>query len=281
MTSAESLTIAVVPLAGGDALQRCMQATSHIAAQHRVIGPETAPTVPLRRKLAVEAATTTWIALIEDTCEPDDGWVDAFQEIARSPAGVAWGGPVEIASSLAPRALALACLEYGSFGRTATHRQAAGARPGPGVPVPHLPGLNLLYRRDAIAGRMGQLGLVESELHEELRRIGEMPRLHPALSVTCTAADPRGTSLASRFAHGRLYGGGLAERRGLLQRALGTLKCILLPAVLAMRASRGMPRGYRRPIAASVWIVAFATAWSCGEFVGLVAGRGHSDRAWS
>lgn len=281
MTSAESLTIAIIPLAGGEALQRCLRATSRIPARHCLIGPDTAPTVPLRRKLAVEAATTPWIALIEDTCEPDDGWVDAFEEIASSPAGIAWGGPVKIANSLAPRALALACLEYGGYGRSATNRLAAEAGPGLGVPVPHVPGLNLLYRRDAIVGRMGPLGLVESELHEELGRTGEMPRLHPALSVTCTAADPRGTSLASRFAHGRLYGGGLAERRSPLQRTLGVLKCVLLPAVLASRAWRGMPREYGRPIAASLWIVAFATAWSGGELTGLVAGRGHSDRAWS
>jgi len=53
-----------------------------------------------------------------------------------------------------------------------------------------------------------------------------------------------------------------------------------LPLVLAARGVAGLPRQRRVDPRAWLWVIAFALAWSAGEAVGIVFGRGTSLRAW-
>lgn len=293
-----SLTIAVITLAGGTALERCLRAVAEIPGRRLVVArPEHAAqiaaawpqfdwristgTVPERRSQAVAAADSDWVALVEDTCEPAASWHAALGEIAAAGRATAWSGPVVIARDLAPRYMALACTEYAQFTPECWTRLATGPGPGASREVARIPGLNLLYRRSSLAGSNLAAGLVESDLHPQLQRRGETLGLHPGLAVTYFAADANNAAVRARYAHGRIYGGGLAARSSTWSRLAGALKCFALPGVLSLRALRGLPRDYRPWLTACGWIVAFSCAWSAGEFLGLLAGRGKSVLAWA
>lgn len=292
-----SLTIVVVTLVGGTALERCLRAVAKIPGRRLVVArPEHAAraatmwpqfdwrlstgTVPERRTQAVAAAHSDWVALLEDTCEPAASWQTAVGEIELG-TSAAWSGPVQISRDLSPRFMALACTEYWEYTPENWPRLAIGPGPGTAREVTRIPGLNLLYRRTSLTHHDLGAGLVESELHPRLRQCGDTLSMHPGLAVTYFAADANNAALKARYAHGRIYGGGLAMRRSAMSRMAGVVKCLALPVVLSLRSLRGLPPGYRPGLATFGWIVAYCCAWSAGEFLGLVAGRGKSVLAWS
>lgn len=292
------LTVVVVTLVGGLALERCLSqiarfparrmvvARPDLVARHAASWPQfewcaTTDSVPMRRAHGLASATTPWVAIIEDTCVPADTWFDAAADIAADGRGAAWSGPVAIAGELAPRFMALACTEYAEFTPDNWVRLAIGPGHGSARRMSRIPGLNLLYRRNALVGCSLAAGLFESDLHPELQLKGEELQLHPGLGVTYWAADPANASIHARRAHGRIYGGGVAAGRPMRSRLVGAARCLALPAVLALRASRGLPQSYRARLAATAWIFVFSCAWACGEFVGLLAGRGNSPAAWA
>lgn len=291
--SAASLAFVVIPLLGGDALDRTLRSIQATDAPCLVVG-RSAPrapsgtggapgfiasdrSVPERRAIGVAATATPWVALIEDTCDLGAGWMAAWAEIARDDAADAAGGPVVIEPGLPPRCLALACMEYAAFAPTTGKTGAQAPR---GMPTDRIAGLALLYKRAALPSLASGQGLIESEIHDLIRSRGGRLLRHPGLAVEYRSADLQSATLASRFSHGRIYGGGLHERLGLMQRGLGAVKCLALPAVMVARAMRGLPAACRRPQATRLWILALSVGWSAGELVGVLAGRGHSLAQW-
>ena len=287
------LDIVVVSQLGGRALARTLRALAAIDAPCVVVGagadsPPDGPrprdtrfvpadvSVPLKRAIGLAAMSGRWVALIEDTCEPGPGWHRAFEQIERDGAVDAAGGPVTIASHLPPRCMALACMEYAAHAPRPDAGRADGA-----VPVAAIAGLNLLYRRSSIPPFDASSGLIESELNAIISRRGGRLVRHPQLKVTYCEADHAAATVASRFDHGRIYGGGLRECTAGMRRGLALLKCLALPPVLYMRAARAIPPGCRSPWRTRAWIVALALGWSAGEFAGLAAGRGTSLARWS
>ena len=287
-----TLAIVVIPLLGGEALSRTLRSIKAIGAPCFVVGGLTpkiesgssgAPTfiasdlpVPERRAIGLAVSATEWVALIEDTCDVGAGWMAACAEIAGADDVAAAGGPVTIVPSLPPRCMALACLEYAAY---APSGQDHGKAPE-AMATHRLAGLALLYRRSSLPPLGAGKGLIESEVNEILRSQGGRLLMHPGLAVEYRSADADSATLASRFSHGRIYGGGQRARLGLWQRGLGALKCIALPAVMYARAVRGLPAACRSRLATRAWIVALGFAWSAGELVGLLAGRGSSLAQW-
>ena len=293
-----SLTLIVIALVGGDALQRCVSSAARIPARRMVIArPDVVEqsaglwpqfewlaateSVPLRRARGLAAATTDWVALIEDTCELTQTWAAALREIAQARSGAAWSGPVMISPDMAPRFVALACTEYGEFAPDHWARLATAPTAQPSREMSRIPGLSLVYRRSALAKCALHDGVIESDLHTELARHGESLWMHPGLAVRYGAADWRNATVLARFAHGRIYGGGLASRSSVATRLLGALKCLALPCVLPLRALRGLPDRHRHRPAALGWIFAFSCAWAAGECLGLLAGRGKAVQSWT
>jgi hypothetical protein len=293
-----SLTVIVISLVGGAALERCLRAVARIPARRIVMLRSDTPgvvsharpefewqvvngSVPEKRARGLEAATTEWVAIIEDTCEPAPTWHEAMIAVATAPQGVAWSGPVEISRYLAPRFMALACVEYAEFARANWTRLTIAQTAGAAWRMVRIPGLNLVYRRSAIDVRDLADGLVESDFHDEIQRRGGALCLHPDLAVTYFAPDHRNAAVRARFVHGRIYGGGVAQRISAGARLAGALKCVALPAVLTLRALRGLPSPYRRRTTAFAWIIAFSCAWASGECIGLLAGRGDAALDWT
>jgi hypothetical protein len=140
--------------------------------------------------------------------------------------------------------------------------------------------LNLLYRRSALPPLRPDEGLIEVEVNAAIRARGGEIALHPALAVTYCAEDRASARLRSRYAHGRIYGGGQRATRSVAARIAAVAKCAALPLVLFARAARALPRAYPRRFSALGWMLAFSMAWAAGEAVGYALGRGASLAAW-
>ena len=288
--SAPLLSIVVIPLLGGDALERTLRSIAPLDVSCLVIGRSAQQaasaggaaatyiasdlSVPERRALGVAATSTPWVALVEDTCDLGPGWAAACAEIARDDSASAAGGPVSIDPALPPRCVALGCMEYAAFA-------PVRGMPASGAATERIAGLALLYKRAALPPLAAGQGLIESEVNDLIRRRGGHLLRHPGLAVAYRGADLDSATLASRFSHGRIYGGGLHERLGLAQRVVAALKCLALPAVMVARAARGLPAACHEPWATRLWILALSVAWSAGEGVGVLAGRGQSLARWA
>lgn len=302
MSGPASLSVVVIPLIGGMALDRCLTRLAADRAERIVVLPlgEKGPlqtnlhhgvrfisadrtSVPWRRQVGVEASGGDIVAIIEDTSVPSPGWCEAVRAAFTDPAVGGAGGPVFVSPAIGPRFQALGCSEYGRFH---PRRLAGLAAAGPGglTTVQHLPGNNLAYRRalllEALSG--SQRGLFEIEIDDRLRTQGAKLVLQPGMAVEYAACDAHGARLSTRFRHGRLYAGRLVAGRGWPQRAAAFTKSLLLPPILAGRALRSAasvlpPAG---AIKAAPWICAMEAAWAAGEAVGSLTGEGHSENWW-
>ena len=205
---ADEITIIVVALIGGKALEECLRAArsqsanclavgrdgSIVDAEGRPVGVADRPDIPAKRRTAVELATTPLVALIEDTVVPGSGWAHAVAAAFTRKEVVACGGPVIIADRLPTQTRALTLSEYARY----NERPAAGE-------VSALPGCNFAFRRDALLEAMhGSDGLVDNQVLRRLKENGGTIVWAPAMAVTFARPFPEGARLKTRFDHGRI-----------------------------------------------------------------------------
>lgn len=296
MNSSPSLTFVVIPLVGGAALERCIAALHCTPAAIIVVGRipaaladrvrsrggmaiDSIEPVPRRRALGAAHAHSDWIAFCEDTCEIGANWYATFESVSRAAIAGAWGGPIEICDGLSARCMALALLEYGEF--AAHRRQGLGTAPGATwQPAARIAGLVPLYSTSALPWPPPAEGLIETEVNAAIAASGKPLALHGGLAVRYCADDTASATFASRYSHGRIYGGGQRASLHGLARVAALAKCLLLPLVLGARGLAGLPRARRADPRSIAWLMGFALAWSVGEAVGLVFGRGASLAAW-
>lgn len=274
---ADDLTVIVVVLLGGEALDRCLQAVrprcaevlvvrrdgTIIDADGRTAGVADRLDIPAKRRSAVELATTPLVALLEDIVVPDPGWVDAVTATLSHKGVVACGGPVRMADGLPAQTQALILSEYGRYNERA-----------PPGKVDALPGCNFAFRREALREAMrGSEGLVDLPVFGRLNAMGKLV-CAPAMAVTFAHAWPEAARLKTRFDHGRIYGGGQA---GVLRRTATAAKAVLLPPMLTIRTLRSGGRVAPSILAA---LMLQHSAWAAGEFVGAVFGSGKGLDGW-
>jgi hypothetical protein len=278
---ADEITIIVVALIGGKALEECLRAVRSqssnclavrrdgtiVDAGGRPVGVADRPDIPAKRRSAVELATTPLIALIEDTVVPGSGWTRAVAAALTRKQVVACGGPVIIADGLPAQTRALTLSEYGRY----NERLAGGE-------VSALPGCNFAFRRDALLEAMrGSDGLVDIEVFRRLKHGGSIVWA-PGMTVTFACAFPEGARLKTRFNHGRITAS--LRATGPLGRAVTASKAVLLPAVLtAMTLRQASPRDLHS-IRTFGWLLLQHTAWAAGEFAGALMGRSKGVSQW-
>src|SRR4051794_41861682 len=102
----DEVTITVVALIGGKALEECLHAVrlqwanclavrrdgTIVDPKGRPVGMADRPDIPAKRRSAVELATTPLVALIEDTVVPESGWARAVADSLGGKDVVACGG---------------------------------------------------------------------------------------------------------------------------------------------------------------------------------------------
>src|SRR5206468_12838076 len=110
---AEKLTVIIVALIGGEALDECVRAVGSqtanclavrrdgtiVDARGQTVGAADRLDIPAKRRSAVELATTPLVALLEDTVVPATGWAEAVAAALGGKDVVACGGPVTIAEN--------------------------------------------------------------------------------------------------------------------------------------------------------------------------------------
>jgi cellulose synthase/poly-beta-1,6-N-acetylglucosamine synthase-like glycosyltransferase len=279
---ADEVTIVVVALIGGEALDACLRAVRSqsanclvvrrdgtiVDAEGRPVGVADRTDIPAKRRSAAELATTPLVALVEDTVLPGSGWVHTVADAFGRNDVVACGGPVIIAEDLPAQTRALTLSEYGRF----NDRQAAGE-------VSALPGCNFAFRRDALLQAMrGAEGLVDIEVFRRLNQNGGTIVWAPAMAVTFARAFPQGARLKTRFDHGSITASLTATTP--LRRISTAAKAVLLPAVLTARTLRQASPGDLRSVRTFGWLLLQHTAWAAGEFAGALMGRSRGVSQW-
>ena len=158
-----SLSVVLVPLVGGRALQEVAdrllgEGGLPANAELVVVGPEApsladrriqhepAPedtTVPGRRAHGIARTKGDVVALVEDTVLPAPGWARATLDLhGAHPEAAAIGGTLSITPDLPARSTALLLLENGRYLANGPVSATAAS----------LPGSNLSFKRDALAG---------------------------------------------------------------------------------------------------------------------------------
>ena len=279
---ADEITIIVVALIGGEALNECMRAVRSqsakclavrrdgtiVDAEGRPVGVADRPDIPAKRRSAVELATTPLVALVEDTVVPGSGWARAVADAFSREGVVACGGPVLMAEELPAQTRALTLSEYGRY----NDRQAAGE-------VSALPGCNFAFRREALLEAMrGSEGLVDLEILRRLKEAGGTIIWAPSMKVTFARAFADGARLKTRFDHGRITASVTAT--GPLRRMLIAAKAFLLPALLTARTLRQADPAELRSGATLGWLLLQHTAWAAGEFAGALMGPTRGLSQW-
>jgi hypothetical protein len=300
------LTVVVVPLLGGAALAGCLAVLAAgvpvlvIARKDQETGAARAEaerrarfvvskggSVPARRQLGVELASTDLVALLEDTTLPEAGWCEAVCAALADPGVAGAGGPVSVSPMLPRRLQALGWSEYGAFHPGLYCWGDGGPSHGEDrVSVLRLPGNNMAFRRAPLLGtlRGAREGLIEGAVAEALRQQGFELVLHRGMAASYQNADRVGGCLATRFHHGRIYGGGQAACRAPATRLALVARTPLLPVVLTWRTTKWMLRSAPSPagwLPIALWTMLLHLAWSLGEGVGAIAGRGNSISRWA
>lgn len=278
------ITVVIVTLVGGEALERCRAAilsmghTVLVAHRDGRIGeldePIAEPDVPSRRRAAALASGTEIVAFLEDTVVPLPGWSQHIRRHLADGSGVAGvGGPVTINSGLNARTAALATNEFGGFqpvvwtGGTKSWRKTR-----------KLPGANFAYRREQLlSATEASKRVVDSEAIGALRKAGWKFLAEPSMAVEYVFNYNEGARLRTRYAHGKLYAARFYASVGLWKRFVAIIRSPALPILLSWRSVRLMPRDLRAPIRTRIWIVLQQTAWSLGEFAGALRVRSASD----
>lgn len=239
----------------------------------RVVKCPVGSTVPHMRLLGVRAARGGLVALTEDFCVPVPGWVDALIDAHRSAGAAAVGGPVARRSGSAAD-WALTLIEYGRF-----------FRGEPEGTVGDLPSINVAYDATQLRAVLAADadGLFEVALHAQLRAAGaRFWRVPDAVMFDHSTTDVR-SAASAQFHHGRLYGGGRMQGRGLLPRLTRMALSPGIPAVLLSRIAREVSAAGQAPqlLRALPALSILLGAWSIGEAVGSMLGEGPSGARWT
>lgn len=278
---ADDLTVIVVALLGGKALDQCVQAVraqcetvlavqrdgSIVDGKDLTVGMAERLDIAAKRRSGVERATTAFVALIEDTVVPDAGWAEAITATLRK-GFVACGGPVKLAEALPAPTRALALSEYGRYNR---------GRPAGEMTA--LPGCNFAFQRDELVEAMhGSPGLIDLDTFAWLRKGGGKLVWVPDMAVTFAHPYPEGARLRTRFDHGRIYA---SSHVGLWSRLANATKAFLLPAVLTARTAKDAGLPQIGSLGTLGWLILQHAGWAAGEFTGAVIGPSrHGLAGW-
>lgn len=236
----------------------------------RLVDAKPTDDIPRLRGIGLGAVQAEWIAVTEDHCVADPGWLSALQA-----AGA--GGAEVLGGSMGNRhrARRIDCgaffSEYGFFGAAPV---AAGA-----VGAPLVTGANVAYR-DVVVERVAawaQAGDWENVIHDRLFRDGHAFRLVPEARVCQNLHYSLGAFARDRYAHGRDFAATRARALPRWRRVLLAAATPLLPPVLARRIARAVhPAERPHFLRALPATLAFLSAWSAGEAVGYIFGHASS-----
>lgn len=241
-----------------------------VAAGCRVIRADATDAIPVLRGRGLAAAAGEWVAVTEDHCVADPGWLDALVASGTSSADVLGG-----AMGNARRERRTDCgaffSEYGFFGAVAPAAGTAGP--------PLVTGANVAYHRRVVSdvANWAQHGSWENVIHERLFADGHLFRLVPTARVRQNLHYTLGAFAVDRFAHGRDFAATRSRNLPVWRRAILAAATPILPMILARRIARAVDP-IERPLfgRALPATLAFLSAWAAGEATGYLFGHAGS-----
>lgn len=241
------------------------QELRHLATGCRIVFAPSGAGVPLLRGLGLAEATGEWVAITEDHCVADPGWLDALLA-ARHPEVQVLGGSMGNARRERGTDWGAFFAEYGFYG--VTGRGRAGL-------APLITEANAAYHRSVVAmvAEWATAGSWENVIHDRLVAGGSRFRLVPAARVRQNLTYRLGAFCRDRFQHGRAYAATRSAGLSPGKRLALLARTPVLPAVLALRVFRSVDpeerRFWRRGL---LTMLVFLSAWSWGEAVGYARG---------
>jgi len=221
------------------------------------------------RGLGIARSRGAVVALLEGDCIPADDWLGRVAQLAPA---VALGGAVEPGDFRRGLDWAAYFAEFSQFMAPLPERPA------------QLPGTNVAYRRAALpdTATLEGEGLYETFLNADLGARAALAT-DSALVVRHERTWRPADLLATRYHHGRGFGGLRVRGQPPVKRMAYLGLAVLLPFVLVARVLRNVGRRRRligRALASLPWIALLSASWSIGEFAGYAAGPGSSLEKW-
>ena len=237
-----------------------------IAMGCRVVSAPATADIPRLRGLGLAEARGEWVALTEDHCVADPGWLDALRE-AVEPGVQVLGGSMGNAKPVRATDWGAFFSEYGFF--------AARSR-GPGErAAPLITGANVAYHR-SVASKVAAWALEgswENVIHDRLYEQGYRFGLVPAARIRQNLSYRLVAFCRDRFEHGRDYAATRARPLTVWRRAALVAASPLLPLLLAARVARSVDADARRHFPRALpATLAFLSAWAAGEALGYARG---------
>lgn len=233
----------------------------------RVLQCRPGTSIPALRRRGVEASHAEVVALAEERCVPERGWLSAVERgYAEIDAGVI-GGPVSDAGYARVRDWAVYFCEYSAY--------LPGRRPGGEA---DLATANAAYGRRLLVDRGDLLsqGYWELVLHPVLRGEGVRFQFRPEMVVRKQGGFEVGPYLRQRFWFSRAFAA-VRARADQGWRWRHVAGAPVLPFVLLVRIARRVIRSGRNRgrflLACPLVFVALAVL-AAGEWVGCVSGPG-------
>jgi GT2 family glycosyltransferase len=236
----------------------------------RVLAFDDRRSVPWLRARGVEAARGRLVAVTEDHCVPRPDWLLAMRTAVERTGWAAVGGGVANGSPKRATDWAVFFCEYSSL-----------VDPVDGGPSDHLPGMNVVYDMDQLAGMRDEFlaGHWENVLHDRIRDAGYGLGLDPAIVVAHAKWFTIPMFLSERFHYSRAFAGHRVEGEQLGARLKWAAATPALPPLLIARIMKHVQRrpAYRRRFLATLPLIAlFSVVWAFGELVGYLFGPGDS-----
>jgi glycosyltransferase involved in cell wall biosynthesis len=252
-------------------VDRCGEATRALLRERfpavRILAAEPRTAIPALRALGIAHSRGALVAVIEDHCNVDPGWLLAIDR-ARQGGHRVIGGAVENGSVERVVDWAAFFCEYARF-----------MPPVRGGEVEEVAGNNVVYDRALLA----ELGALEASweffLHGRLKERGVRFFCEPALLVSHRKEFGFRYFLAQRYHYSRSFAG-MRLSGAPWWRCLGyALATPLLPLVLFARITWAVAQKGRhgmRFLQSAPVLVVFLASWAWGEAVGALAGPGDS-----
>lgn len=215
-------------------------------------------------------ATGDIVLLTEDHCRPSPDWVKRLYDAHQTGDGEApaIGGSIEIEFDASAASWAFCYVDFFRY-----------AKPLPAGRAEHVSVCNVAYKRaalDAVAEQWRDK-LHETALHSALvERFGPLI-MCPEAEVTMLRRVRFGDAIRERYSFGRWFARKRIENATAAARIKWLLLSPLLPMVLMLRMTRtAMTRPRLRGpfIQSFVAIKMLACAWSWGEWIGYLTGKG-------
>jgi hypothetical protein len=286
----KKLTVVIVSLAGGEYLQRCLEAVCNqnpsteietvvpcddrfgsIADLQRKFPEAQVLQINGRRTYAELRsagflyATAPIIALTEDQCIPDPDWCFRIVE-AHVASHAAIGGAVEKYAGAGDSLLSWA-VYFCDYSRYA-NPVAEGV-------VRHLTDCNVSYKREALESisHIWRQEFHETVVHAALQQQGKELWLSSKIIVKQQRNMKLNQALRERYVFGRLFGSTRVANRSMQKRIVFAVLALILPLLLTSRVTKNVfeKKRYRNQFLRCLPLIfLFNLFWSVGELVGYL-----------